>query len=60
MQGERAPGRDEHEEREEAEPGLGGVAFLQTGRTTPPDNDPGADEQPEIPEYVPGTGRRGG
>src|SRR5262245_45903526 len=42
----------------ETDPGLGGVAFLQNGRSAPPDNDPGADEQPDIPEYTPGTGRR--
>ncbi|MBV8187681.1 MAG: DUF4167 domain-containing protein [Alphaproteobacteria bacterium] len=59
MQGERPPGRDERDERGEAEPGLGGVAFLQNGRSSPADNDPGADEQPDVPEYVPGTGRRG-
>jgi hypothetical protein len=56
LQDERSPGRDE---RDEAEPGLGGVAFLQGGRAAAPDNDPGADEQPDIPEYVPGAGRRG-
>jgi hypothetical protein len=38
---------------------LGGVAFLQGGRSAPTDNDPAADEQPEIPEFTPGTGRRG-
>jgi hypothetical protein len=59
LQGERSAERDERDERDEAEPGLGGVAFLQGGRAAPPDNDPGADEQPDIPEYVPGTGRRG-
>ena len=40
------------------EPGLGGVAFLQTGRSNgPTEPDPSADEQPEVPEYSPG--RRG-
>jgi len=48
------------EESDEAEAGLGGVAFLQSGRTaSTSDNDPGGDEQPDIPEYVPGSGRRG-
>jgi len=56
VQGERSPNRDE---RDEPDPGLGGVAFLQSGRPAASDNDPGADEQPDIPEYVPGTGRRG-
>ena len=42
------------EEPSEAEPGLGGVAFLQTGRSTPAAQDPGAEEQPEVPEYTPG------
>jgi uncharacterized protein DUF4167 len=36
-----------------------GGAFLQNGRPNPTDEDPAADEQPEVPEYVPGTGRRG-
>ena len=51
-QGDRSSG--DREERGDAEPGLGGVAFLQTGRTVPPDNDPAADDQPEVPEYTPG------
>jgi hypothetical protein len=55
-QDERASGRDE---RSDAEPGLGGVAFLQNNRNPPSDNDPAADDQPDIPEYLPGTGRRG-
>jgi Domain of unknown function (DUF4167) len=39
----------------EAEPGLGGVAFLQSGRGAPsPQDDPAAEEQPEVPEYTPG------
>ena len=46
------------EQRSDGEPGLGGVAFLQNGRPNPTDDDPAADEQPEVPEYVPGTGRR--
>src|SRR5262245_60597075 len=43
----------------EPEPGLGGVAFLQNGRSAPPDSDPSADDQPDVPEYVPGERRRG-
>jgi hypothetical protein len=54
-QDDRAGGR---EQRGDGEPGLGGVAFLQNGRPNPTDEDPAADEQPEVPEYVPGTGRR--
>lgn len=56
-QGERSGGRDE---QQGDEPGLGGVAFLQNGRNTPGPNDPAADEQPEVPEFTPATGRRGG
>ena len=58
--GERGSSRDD---RGEAEPGLGGVAFLQNGRNAPSDGDPAADDQPDIPEYAPGersSGRRGG
>lgn len=55
-QGERPGGREDGD----GEPGLDGVAFLQGGRSAPTDNDdPAADEQPEIPEFTPGTGRRG-
>ena len=55
--GDRPNGRGE-EGGGEAEPGLGGVAFLQNGRGAPsPGPDPAADDQPEIPEYSPG--RRG-
>jgi hypothetical protein len=44
----------------EAEPGLGGVAFLQSGGRPPASEDPAADEQPEVPEFSPaGAGRRG-
>ena len=47
------------EDNVEADPGLGGVAFLQNGRSAPSDNDdPAADDQPDIPEFTPG-GRRG-
>jgi hypothetical protein len=42
----------------ESEPGLGGVAFLQNGRSTPSNQDPAAEDQPEIPEFRP-SGRRG-
>jgi hypothetical protein len=41
------------------EPGLGGVAFLQNGRNAPAGNDPSADEQPDVPEFTPASGRRG-
>lgn len=43
---------------EEAEPGLGGVAFLQNGRNSPSETDPAVDEQPEVPEFNPPGGRR--
>jgi Domain of unknown function (DUF4167) len=47
------------EEQGESEPGLGGVAFLQNGRSAPTsDDDPAADEQPEVPEFTPATGGR--
>src|SRR6266567_624226 len=44
VEGERpAGGREERREQNgEAEPGLGGVAFLQGGRSAPTDNDPAA------------------
>ena len=42
------------EEPMEAEPGLGGVAFLQPGRSAVSAEDPAAEEQPEVPEYTPG------
>ncbi len=55
--GDRPSGRGE-EGGGEAEPGLGGVAFLQNGRGgQAPGPDPAADDQPEVPEYSPG--RRG-
>jgi hypothetical protein len=56
-QGERS-GRSE--EGGEGEPGLGGVAFLQNGRGAPGGQDPAAEEQPEVPEFTPAAGRRGG
>lgn len=55
-QGERHPDRGG---QNEAEPGLGGVAFLQNGRNAPSDNDPASEDQPEVPEYTPAAGRRG-
>jgi hypothetical protein len=48
---------DRAEPRAESEPGLGGVAFLQSGRSAPP-QDPAVDDQPEVPEFRP-SGRRG-
>ena len=44
----------------EEEPGLTGVAFLQKGRAAAGNNDPAADEQPEVPEFVPASGGRRG
>jgi hypothetical protein len=46
------------EEQGDSEPGLGGVAFLQNGRSAPTSDDPAADEQPEVPEFTPATGGR--
>ena len=40
------------------EPGLGGVAFLQNGRSTAASQDPAIEDQPEVPEFRP-AGRRG-
>jgi hypothetical protein len=38
---------------------LGGVAFLQNGRTTA-NPDPAAEDQPDVPDFTPATtGRRG-
>ncbi|MFI5000360.1 MAG: DUF4167 domain-containing protein [Reyranellales bacterium] len=56
--GERMSAQDDGNE----EPGLGGVAFLQNGRGAPGGPDPAAEDQPEVPEFVPTTtttGRRG-
>jgi len=58
-QGEQRQGGGRGEEQREADPGLGGVAFLQNGRGGPSDQDPAADDQPEVPEFTPPTGRRG-
>jgi hypothetical protein len=46
-------GEGRRDEREETEPGLGGVAFLQNGRATPDNQDPAAEDQPEVPEFTP-------
>src|SRR4029077_17407161 len=51
------PRQGGHEQ--ESEPGLGGVAFLQNGRGAPGNQDPAADDQPEVPEFTPPTNRRG-
>jgi hypothetical protein len=58
-QGDNRQGGGRGEEQRENEPGLGGVAFLQSGRGAPPDQDPAADDQPEVPEFTPAPGRRG-
>ena len=54
-QGDR-PNRDEPE----SDSGLGGVAFLQNGRSAPSPADPSLDEQPEVPEFAPAGGRNRG
>ena len=46
------------EQQTESEPGLGGVAFLQGGRSAPSSQDPAIEDQPEVPEFRP-SGRRG-
>ena len=51
--------RDRDRDRAEAEPGLNGVAFLQTGRTAPSGGDPAVEEQPEVPDFAPATGTNG-
>ena len=52
-QGDRAPREDG-----DSDPGLGGVAFLQNGRSAPsPADDPSMDDQPEVPEFAPAGGR---
>jgi hypothetical protein len=56
VQGERSGGRDEQAD----EPGLGGVAFLQNGRSASPADDPSADEQPDVPEFTPPASKRRG
>ena len=67
-QGENRQGGGQGENRQggrgeqggEAEPGLGGVAFLQNGRGGgSADQDPAAEDQPDIPEFSPPAGRRG-
>jgi len=50
--------QERRDEQAESDPGLGGVAFLQGGRPQA-NQDPSADEQPEIPDFAPaGAGRR--
>ena len=34
--------------------------FLQNGRSAQTDDDPAADEQPDVPAFTPSSGRRGG
>lgn len=53
---DRPPERDE--EPVEAEPGLGGVAFLQNSRGAAPEQDPAIEDQPEVPEFNPTGNRR--
>jgi len=54
-----APGdRTGREDNSEAEPGLGGVAFLQNGRGASSSEDPAAEEQPDVPDFAPTAGRR--
>jgi hypothetical protein len=51
-------GNDRQEEQAESDPGLGGVAFLQSGRPQT-NQDPAADDQPDVPDFAPaGAGRR--
>ncbi|MPZ34045.1 MAG: DUF4167 domain-containing protein [Rhodospirillales bacterium] len=59
-QGERDEQRGGDRDEQADEPGLGGVAFLQNGRNAPDGDDPAADEQPEVPEFTPATGRNRG
>lgn len=56
-EGGRERGREGGRDEGDGEPGLGGVAFLQNGRNAPSGDDPAADEQPDVPEYTPATGR---
>jgi len=44
--------RGDREDQGDSEPGLGGVAFLQNGRTAPSPDDPAAEEQPDVPEFT--------
>ena len=57
-QSDNRSGDDRGAPHAESEPGLGGVAFLQSGRSTPANQDPAAEDQPEVPEFRP-SGRRG-
>ena len=57
----RQGGRGEDQGGGDADPGLGGVAFLQNGRGgAPAGEDPAADDQPDVPEFNPPTGGRRG
>ena len=56
--GERG-GRSDAVHEPDPDPGLGGVAFLQNGRSIATDDDPAAGEQPEVPAFKPPAGRRG-
>jgi hypothetical protein len=63
-QGERQGGQGEPRQGGQGEHRQGGrgVAFLQNGRggpSTGQDQDPAAEDQPEIPEFTPAPGRRG-
>ncbi len=57
VQGDRQQHRAD--ENVDAEPGLGGVAFLQNGRGAQSNPDPAAEDQPDVPEFTPAPGRRG-
>ena len=57
--GERLGGQGDDPPEPEPEPGLGGVAFLQTGRSAAASDDPAAEEQPDVPALTPASGRRG-
>jgi hypothetical protein len=52
------PDQAGREDQGDNEPGLGGVAFLQNGRTPPVEDDPAADEQPFGPVFTRATGGR--
>jgi hypothetical protein len=55
----RQGGGREEQQGDNNDPGLGGVAFLQSGGRPQADADPAGDEQPDVPEFAPaGAGRR--
>src|SRR5258708_6625060 len=56
--GEDSQNPEQQQVEPEAEPGLNGVAFLQSGRSATSNQDPAIEEQPEVPEFRP-AGRRG-